>query len=41
VELNNREEAIIVWEDGLAAFQRSLRRACVERDAERTKTETV
>jgi hypothetical protein len=40
-ELNNREEAIIAWEDGLAAFERALRRACMERDAECTKTEAV
>jgi hypothetical protein len=40
-ELNNREEAIIAWEDGLAAFERALKRACMERDAERAKIEAV
>jgi TATA-binding protein-associated factor Taf7 len=40
-ELNSREEAIIVWEDGLITFERALGRACMERDAECAETEAV
>jgi TATA-binding protein-associated factor Taf7 len=40
-ELNSREEAIVVWEDGLITFERALGRACMERDAECAETEAV
>jgi hypothetical protein len=33
-ELDSREGIIAVWEDGLAASEHALGRACVERDAE-------
>jgi hypothetical protein len=33
-ELDSREGAITAWEDGLAASECALRRACMERDAE-------
>jgi hypothetical protein len=41
VELNSREVAIIAWEDSLAASERALGRAYMERDVERAKTEVV
>jgi hypothetical protein len=40
-ELNKREGAIIVWEDGLATSDRDLGRVCIEHDTERTQTEAV
>jgi hypothetical protein len=40
-ELDSRECAIIVWEDGLAALEHALGRACMERDAERTQAEAA
>jgi hypothetical protein len=33
-ELDSREGIIAVWEDGLAASEHALGRACVEHDAE-------
>jgi hypothetical protein len=32
-EVDSRECAIISWEDGLAASERTLGRACIEREA--------
>jgi hypothetical protein len=32
-ELNNREGVIVAWEDGFAALERVLGKACMERDA--------
>jgi hypothetical protein len=32
-ELDNREGAITMWEDGLVAFECALGRACTEREA--------
>jgi hypothetical protein len=40
-ELDNREDAIIAWEDGLTASKCALGRACMERNAERAQTEVV
>jgi hypothetical protein len=40
-KLDSREGAIVAWEDGLAAFERALGRACMERDAERAQAEAV
>jgi hypothetical protein len=40
-ELDNRQGAIIVWEDGLAASEHALRRVCVERDVECAQGEAV
>jgi hypothetical protein len=31
-ELNSREGVITTWEDGLVAFERTLGRACMERN---------
>jgi hypothetical protein len=40
-ELNSRKEAIVAWEDGLTSSECAPMRACMERDAECTKTEAV
>jgi hypothetical protein len=40
-ELDSRKCAIIAWEDGLAALEHALGRACMERDAERTQAEAA
>jgi hypothetical protein len=32
-ELNNREGVIVAWEDGFAASERVIGKACMERDA--------
>jgi hypothetical protein len=38
-ELNSREGVIVAWEDGFAASERVLGKACMERDAECTQAE--
>jgi hypothetical protein len=40
-ELDSREGAIVVWEDGLQAFEEILGKACMERDAEHTQAKVV
>jgi hypothetical protein len=40
-ELNNREGAIVAWEDELVASKCTLGRACMECDVEHTQTEAV
>jgi hypothetical protein len=40
-ELDTRECTIVVCEDGLMAFERTLVKACMECDAERAQVEAV
>jgi hypothetical protein len=40
-ELDSKEGAIVVWEDGLRAFEEILGKACMERDAEHTQAKVV
>jgi hypothetical protein len=40
-ELDSRECAIAAWEDGLAAFERTLWKECTEYDASHIQAEAV
>jgi hypothetical protein len=40
-ELNSRDGTIVVLEDGLAASECALQRACMERDAKHAQAEAV
>jgi hypothetical protein len=40
-ELNNREGAIVTWEDGLAAAQSALGKVCTEHDAAWAHTKVI
>jgi hypothetical protein len=40
-ELNNRESAIVTWEDGLMASEHTHQRACLEHGTERVQTNAV
>jgi hypothetical protein len=40
-ELDSREGAIIMWEEGLAAFAHVLREVRVERDASRARADAI
>jgi hypothetical protein len=40
-ELDSKEGTIVMWEDGLAAFERALGRACMERNTGCAETEVV
>jgi hypothetical protein len=40
-ELDSREGAIILWEDGLADFERALGKLCTERKANRAQTVVI
>jgi hypothetical protein len=40
-ELFSREGSIVAWEDGLATYEGTLGRVCLECDAERAQTEVV
>jgi hypothetical protein len=39
--MDSRASAIAMWEDGLVAFEHTLRRACMERNAECACAEAV
>jgi hypothetical protein len=40
-EMNSREGAIATWEDGITSSERSLGRACMERNANHAQTEAI